>query len=163
MGQIVCGYDGVDYPSPNDAHLNGSKVMHCGNCGKCSNMHDINIYRKKANTLTKSVTHCAFLSFFGVGRLCMKRSVQFTSPCLDCWMENIACTRKKCLSVCIVPAFLNRQAKSNGTVLNQCLKCDEEMCGPSFKACAGANRRRCAIPTDIDRPEDQLCPFVDLL
>ena len=41
--------------------------------------------------------------------------------------------------------------------LNPCLECDETNCGPAFKKCAGANRRRCGISTDINRSDDDMC------
>jgi hypothetical protein len=77
-------------------------------------------------------------------------------------MENILCTRKHCASICIIPVIFGKQSKSNnGTTLNKCLQCDEDKCGPAFKKCAGANRRRCGIGTDIARPDDQLCKVID--
>ena len=41
--------------------------------------------------------------------------------------------------------------------LNACLQCDEDMCGPAFKKCAGANRRRSCIPSDIMRDITLIC------
>lgn len=160
--QSVCGYDGQEYSSPVDAHSHHVGVMHCGNCGKCSNSHDIRIYASMATVLTRKTTLCAIGSIFGFGRACMRKYVGFTQSCLDCWMENIKCTRRKCTSVCIIPSFLNRQSVSNGTTLNKCLRCDEDNCGPQFLKCAGANRRRCGIETDITRPDTQICKVVDL-
>ena len=34
---------------------------------------------------------------------------------------------------------------------------DEERCGPAFLACAGANRRRAGIVSDIQRDDRELC------
>lgn len=40
--------------------------------------------------------------------------------------------------------------------------CDERMCGPQFSRCAGANRRRAGIETDIARDQSfELCKIVD--
>jgi hypothetical protein len=41
--------------------------------------------------------------------------------------------------------------------LNDCIRCDEQMCGPEFAQCAGANRRRAGMLTDINRPERLMC------
>jgi hypothetical protein len=41
--------------------------------------------------------------------------------------------------------------------LSTCLKCDEVMCGPAFITCAGANRRRCGITSDITRAAAEVC------
>ena len=41
--------------------------------------------------------------------------------------------------------------------LSTCLKCDELMCGPEFITCAGANRRRLGITTDIGRTSAEFC------
>ena len=37
------------------------------------------------------------------------------------------------------------------------LQCDELLCGPDFVTCAGANRRRLGITTDIARGGAELC------
>ena len=41
--------------------------------------------------------------------------------------------------------------------LNECLECDEKLCGPNFLHCAGANRRRLGIVSDIARDDDEQC------
>lgn len=160
--QTVCGYDGLEYSSKDTAHSHNTGVMHCGNCGKCSNIHDISIYKTMDKVLTSKTAYCSFLSIFGRGRSCMKKHVGFTSECLDCWMENIKCTRKHCATLCIIPVLFKKVSKShNGTMLNKCLQCDEDKCGPAFKKCAGANRRRCGIATDIARPDEEMCTIID--
>jgi hypothetical protein len=58
---------------------------------------------------------------------------------------------------------LGIKPKKNQNGLSPCLQCDEDRCGSAFKSCAGANRRRCGIKTDIDRPTEQLCTVVDHL
>ena len=113
------------------------------------------------SSLTRTTTYCAVLSLIGLGRSCMNRLVEFTPQCSDCWIENIKCTRRNCALTCILPSLSDRIDKQNGTTLNKCLQCDEDKCGPAFKQCAGANRRRCGIKTDIDRPDDELCTVVD--
>jgi hypothetical protein len=41
--------------------------------------------------------------------------------------------------------------------LNPCLACDERKCGPAFKRCAGATRRRAGIVSDIQRSQGEVC------
>ena len=41
--------------------------------------------------------------------------------------------------------------------LSPCLQCDEVLCGPAFVECAGANRRRCGITSDISRANSEVC------
>ena len=46
--------------------------------------------------------------------------------------------------------------------LNRCTLCDEKRCGIAFVECAGANRRRTAIISDIERDtEQEVCESVD--
>jgi hypothetical protein len=42
-------------------------VLNCGNCGDCSNTHDIGQYNSTLDTLTETATKCALLAFFGRG------------------------------------------------------------------------------------------------
>ena len=45
--------------------------------------------------------------------------------------------------------------------LNRCTLCDEKRCGIAFVECAGANRRRTAIISDIERDADsEVCESV---
>ena len=46
--------------------------------------------------------------------------------------------------------------------LSPCLACDEHFCGPEFLTCAGANRRRVGIVSDLQRHEEvELCDKTD--
>eukprot|EP01098_Paradermamoeba_levis_P002953 TRINITY_DN1393_c0_g1_i1.p1 TRINITY_DN1393_c0_g1~~TRINITY_DN1393_c0_g1_i1.p1 ORF type:complete len:208 (-),score=55.84 TRINITY_DN1393_c0_g1_i1:23-589(-) len=159
----VCGANGKDYPSKEAAHSANTTVINCGNCGACSNRNDINIYNFTRNNLTQFTTRCAYLyTLFGeaASRKCME-ALGFTTPCLDCWMDNILCDRQKCLWICIwVTATGQPHNKPDGS-LNDCLACDERECGPPFIKCAGANRRTSGISSDIDRDKEQICKIVD--
>ena len=47
--------------------------------------------------------------------------------------------------------------------LNDCLSCDERMCGETFTLCSGSNRRRMGIISDIGRDADtEQCTAVDV-
>lgn len=161
----VCSYADVTYANVSEAHAAGAEVQHCGQCGACSNEQDINIYNTTAETLTNAATKCAFLSFIGEDyvKTCLQRSVGFTSACTDCWVANVMCDRYSCQWICLL-SLLSGQKKNDpgpaGT-LNPCLNCDEKLCGPAFIKCAGANRRRSGIPSDIGRVDLQLCTVVD--
>ena len=157
------------------AHAANAKVANCGECGHCSNFNDIEIYNHTKETLTSSTTECATKAFFGGAdkvRDCMNDNVGFTEDCNTCWVENVMCDMKCCVFTCIKSLVLGggKQKGGNNKMgasddsndLNDCLLCDERLCGPAFIDCAGANRRRSGIHSDIGRDESQeVCKVVD--
>jgi len=161
----VCGYSNTNYPNASDAHAAGDSIQHCGQCGACSNEHDINIYNTTADSLTNAATKCAFLSFIGEDRVrtCLDQHVGFTHDCNDCWVANVMCDRYACEWICLLSILSGQKKNDPGPAgkLNSCLECDEKLCGPAFIRCAGANRRRAGIPSDIGRADPQLCTSVD--
>eukprot|EP00455_Lapot_gusevi_P049061 TRINITY_DN6882_c0_g3_i1.p1 TRINITY_DN6882_c0_g3~~TRINITY_DN6882_c0_g3_i1.p1 ORF type:complete len:260 (-),score=28.86 TRINITY_DN6882_c0_g3_i1:207-986(-) len=157
--EAVCGANGKNYESQEEACAAGTYPLHGGYCGACSNHHDINIYNYTRNNLTDVTTKCATLyAILGeeAVRNCMLKEVGFTAPCTQCWVDNIGCDTVTCFAVC-VDSKVRRENNTNpdGT-LNKCLACDEDYCGNPFISCAGANRRRSGIRSDIDRPQDQI-------
>ena len=130
---------------------------HCGKCAKCSTKKDLETYQNYSQSLTTLVTNCALLNIF-LGRIaskyCLKR-IGFTRDCLDCWQTNIQCDKLKCLVTCSLYKLFGIGSARNG--LDSCLSCDELECGPAFKRCAGANRRRAGIITDITRDSLEMC------
>ena len=158
-----CGFNHVTYATIEEAHYKGGGVMHCGPCGACSNFHDIDLYRVTKENLTKISRECAWKSVFSYekSRACMEAHVGFTSDCMDCWMQNILCDRKHCLLICIESILKNESYVDEHGNLNKCLQCDEDKCGPAFKECAGANRRRCCIHSDIFRDNATICKVCD--
>lgn len=161
--QSVCGNNNITYPDKYTARALGGGVMHCGLCGACSNKHDIDIYLRTRENLTQVTRRCAFLSTFSYekSRQCVKENVGFTESCLDCWMANILCDRKLCYAVCLKSMLLDEPYVDENGNLNDCLQCDEDKCGPAFVACAGANRRRACIHSDIMRDENAICKDCD--
>eukprot|EP00296_Roombia_truncata_P008564 JP447057.1.p1 GENE.JP447057.1~~JP447057.1.p1 ORF type:complete len:190 (-),score=45.51 JP447057.1:129-698(-) len=158
----VCGHDHITYDSHAEAKAAGVGVMHCGVCGQCSNRHDIDIYNATRNTLTKTTTQCAWASLLigeSVGNWCMNKRVGFTDGCEKCWMDNIMCDAKDCVMTCIKWKFFHIGEFKHD--LDPCLACDEFTCGPAFAACAGANRRRSGIISDIARHDEEVCTIVD--
>jgi len=163
------------------ATADGAKISNCGECGYCSNYNDINIYNVTKNTLTKTTTKCATKAFLGGAstvRSCMDENVGLTHDCNTCWVDNVMCDMSQCVFTCIKSLILgggrqhsrNNKAKKedggNGTLtnenLNDCLLCDEKLCGPAFIECAGANRRRSGIKSDIGRDDsNEVCTVVD--
>ena len=154
----VCGEDGVNYLSKDAAHEAGVRAMHGGLCGECSNMNDIKVYHDTRNTMTGFATGCAFkFLMFGkkAARKCMAKS-KLSEGCLDCWVDNIQCTVGKCMWICLKSRMMLQPRNLPDGSMNPCLQCDEDNCGPPFIECAGANRRRSGIRSDIDRPGDQV-------
>ena len=133
---------------------------------RCSNLNDITIYDDTKSTLTSTSTNCAMLSFFGSSgvRECFDDKVGFTPGCNDCWVENVMCDLRSCVFTCLKMMLTGRKGKNNGDggELNDCLRCDEQLCGPEFIRCAGANRRRAGIKSAIGRDEEEeVCKEVE--
>lgn len=167
----VCGMNTDSFstfPIAHEAHVDGYKVAHCGSCGQCSNLHDIDIQAATTETLTADSTKCAFLIFtggLGAVHKCMQERVGFTPACEDCWVDDIVCNVKHCKFTCIKSKYLFRDMTDNNEEdgeLNDCLECDEKMCGPQFLKCSGSNRRRLGIVSDIDRDAYEECNEVDV-
>jgi hypothetical protein len=73
------------------------------------------------------------------------------------------CDLKHCAFTCIKSLLLGQKNNEGGSKLSSCLLCDERMCGPAFIECAGANRRRCGIVSDIARNESgEVCSRVSV-
>jgi len=144
--------------------VKGLEIVHCGECGQCTNDNDITIMKKTNETLTKTTTRCALRGLFlgaKQAESCVKEQIGFTQNCSTCWNENIQCTLEKCVFTCLKSQIF-REPNNNGKYLNSCLECDEKLCGSSFLSCAGANRRRLGIQTDIQRDEStEVCGLVD--
>jgi hypothetical protein len=156
-----CGIDGVTYENKDAAHNKGQSILHCQKCGKCSNMNDFNVYKNMSQNLTETTRFCAYLSIFGKRRVdkCMKSRVNLTADCQKCWVDNIFCTAKHCRRICLKEQI---SPIHNASETSKCLECDEKFCGPAFIECAGMNRRRAGIATDISREESQVCQDVDV-
>lgn len=156
----ICGDDGRNYRSSDEAMSSGVRALHAGFCGGCSTKQDINVYRRTRKELTRHTTRCA-LNYLFVGRenarACLNRGVGFTQACTECWLDNIACTIDHCFETCFRYRMQSHAANNaEGHKLNECLACDEMHCGTPFIRCAGANRRRSGIASDIDRPGSQI-------
>jgi hypothetical protein len=154
---------------PNASAANATEntlVAHCGTCGSCSNPNDVNIYDETKDTLFKDTVHCAKRALIWgrkTATSCMKETVQFTSDCTDCWVENIMCDLRYCVFVCLWHSiFFEVESGGPSKKLNRCTNCDEKRCGPKFVQCAGANRRRSGIISDIDRDlDEEVCTEVE--
>lgn len=136
-------------------------VAHCAACGACSTDADVGVLRATAATLTATMTACALKAFSGRAAVqaCVDARVGFTPPCSACWVDNVACDQQRCVFTCLYGLLRgeanNRDADAGE--LSPCLKCDEALCGPAFMDCAGANRRRLGITSDIGRAPAEMC------
>jgi len=140
-------------------------LAHCGDCGQCSNPRDIQIYNDTQHTLYKDSLACGkkgVLGGYNAAKQCMEERVGLTEGCTDCWVDNMICTAQKCLFSCVWHMLFhgNVHGGSQSESLNACTQCDEVRCGPQFLACAGANRRRSGIVSDITRDEDEQCTVI---
>jgi hypothetical protein len=144
------------------SQLGALPLAHCGPCGACSTEQDLTAYGRTRLTLTASTTQCALRVLTG-GRdavsACMDASVGLTPDCTRCWVDNVVCDQRACLFTCLwglMRGERNNRDAAPGQ-LSPCLACDEALCGPAFVVCAGANRRRSGITSDIGREESQVC------
>jgi len=154
---VVCGDDGVTYALEAAAHAAGRKVLHATACGACSNAADVEVLRRTRDTLTLDARACG-LRYFLMGRGAATRCLEpvgFTPPCTACWIDDMACAIAHCTTTCLWSRLTGAPNNVDGR-LNDCLQCDETHCGPEFGRCAGANRRRSGIVSDIARPAEQI-------
>lgn len=171
--------------APSTLHLYATKetctedqhILNCGTCGNCSNRKDIRIYKETANTMTSIMTQCsikAFFLHFGSNQYtfdCLTEKTSLSDECAKCWVSNAICNKQNCLATCtkgrlfpFLPSMAGAvwQKDENSNPLDPCHACDENFCGPNFVACAGANRRRTGVVSDIDRDMGrEMCTLVD--
>jgi len=125
---VVANPSFTTFHSESHAKESDSLVAHCGECGKCSSFHDIEVIKSTTQTLTKDSTSCATVGLLtGLNRnliaKCMESRVGFTNSCQDCWVENIVCSLSKCKFSCMKSLFiLNEPVNVNGRKLNPCLE-----------------------------------------
>ncbi|KAG2494524.1 hypothetical protein HYH03_007291 [Edaphochlamys debaryana] len=156
----VCGVDGTTYASADEAKAAGTQVLNCGPCGECSNQQDLDLYLRTRTNLTVLVRACGMRLIAKRRDKCLE-ALGFTPGCQRCYAENIQCDKKHCLWPCLVytvrswiwPAHGQQESLHS----NPCLACDEANCGPAFLECAGANRRRSGIISDISRDDKEVC------
>jgi len=150
----VCASDGNQYSTQEEACGNGTYPIHGGYCGRCSTPQDITTYEETKLTQTKTTTECNLVYlFFGkkAAEECMLRHSGQSTGCVTCWVDDMGCAGAQCTLTCL-SVFLRGVPHVIDGKLNDCLACDEQNCGPAFIRCAGANRRRCGITSDIARP-----------
>ena len=138
----------------------GAAPIHCGECGHCSNAHDMEIYDATKDTLTGTATRCSLRIFTGGAEAvkdCFRESVGFTEACNDCWTANVVRNQRHCKFTCTLSMLAGEKNNDETGELTSCLLCDEKMCGPEFLRCAGANRRRAGITSDIQRRSAEVC------
>ena len=161
---IVCKSENNNDNNNNE----NNEILHCGPCGKCSNKNDINVYDKLKFHLVTPSRNCAILSlippaFIGkyLSGLCFEYLTEFSSDCVDCWVDNFLCASIHCLNICIKEMMLgvdwNQGNEDNHGKLSPCFACDEYFCGPQFIDCAGVNRRSAGLHGDINRNDEQVC------
>ncbi|KAG7351274.1 hypothetical protein IV203_010634 [Nitzschia inconspicua] len=148
-------------------HESSDKILNCGNCGACSNVHDLHVYKRTSGTLTEIMTDCAKNDFlFAQDALqCSLQQSGLSMDCGKCWVDNYKCNKNNCMHTCIKQRFFPFIPSWNdwkSEPLDPCIACDEKLCGPAFVECAGANRRRAGIVSDIERDLDkEICDKVD--
>ena len=101
----VCSAENVTWPTLTDARNAGQLVRSCGECGQCSNAHDVSIYWTTRASMTRDATACGMKAVFG-GRArassCMLSTFSMTVGCNECWVDNILCDIQKCVFTCLL-------------------------------------------------------------
>jgi hypothetical protein len=151
-----------------EAHTLSRNVAHCGDCGACSTMHDMQIMADTQLSLTDDVIDCAKKVFLGgrkIGKSCLEENVGFTNSCNDCWVNSVMCTIVNCKFTCTKDFLLNYKGIINqDDAMKACLQCNNQMCGSAFLQCAGSSPQRIGIAgRNTSRSNDQNCPYVDVL
>jgi hypothetical protein len=159
LSDQVCAADGRNYHSQETACINETYPLHAGSCGACSNEHDIGIYRATKQTMSVVAYQCMVKYLIGTEKSAFEcfQTQGLSNNCNQCWIDNMKCSASSCLGKCIWHTMLkNSPWSDHNSTLNPCIQCDEELCGPAFVKCAGANRRRAGIVSDISRPQSDV-------
>lgn len=126
-------------------------VTHHDSCGLCSTLADLAVYAREID-LTAPVRQCG-IDTLGAGleaNVACLEELGFTYPCAQIWAYNTANTRVRCAEPCF--RLLGAPYHEVSGVINECLRCDEELSGPVFKAIAGRTRRNTGLASALCRP-----------
>jgi hypothetical protein len=172
----VCAFSSTDtalpfqtFPTADDARKANLTVAHCGPCGYCSNLQDIETYVNTRRTVAVSAKQCGPVSVLGSYDAlvnCLEEKINFSRACTTCWADNMKSTAAHCLFTCMKTLFTGFMANNNvpdagqSGWLNQCLQCDEKMSGTAFVTCSGVARRRLGIASEIERNPAEQCKTV---
>ncbi len=148
-------YSLASYADEAAAVAAGAKVTHDGRCGLCSPLQDLAVYMGVGD-LTEPVRACGVLGLSQGNEANLECLLElgFTLPCAQIWLYNTVHTRTMCLDECL--AALDQPYHLPDGSLNPCLRCDEEMSGPVFKAVAGRTRRNTGLASALCRPCDEV-------
>jgi hypothetical protein len=148
----------VTYDSEALATADGAKPTHFGRCGVCSTLANLAVYMRE-NDLTEPVRACGISAGgdFAANVACLEK-LGFDLPCAQIWAYNTAHTRAVCLDLCMA-ALCAPYHLPDGR-LNDCILCDEEKSGATFKAVAGRTRRNSGLPNALCRPCSEVRPLV---
>ncbi len=135
----------------------GTKLLHCGNCGKCSTEKDAVVFVNTSNTLTSLLKGCITNQIVGGNNIskCIDDKIGLSKDCKACFLKNIECTVKNCAFLCAYETIFNIPANNE----TKCIKCDEKYCGDKFKECAGMTRRRAGLISGIKRSAGEICEY----
>lgn len=150
-------YQLVTYSSETAALAAGARPTHFGHCGVCSTLENLAVYMRE-NDLTAPVRDCGISAGgdFAANVACL-RGLGFDLPCAQVWAYNTAHTRSVCLTPCL--SALSAPYHLPDGRLNDCILCDEEKSGATFKAVAGRTRRNSGLPNALCRPCSEVRPL----
>jgi len=166
IGHVDTDLDIRTFHSLDNAHDANYSVIHCGECGHCSNWNDLRLQWTTRTYLAESAKECTKEILFG-GTVddvqeC-NEEIGFTEDCAMCWTVDEMCAKDRCFFIFLQSVFTNGVSQfsvnENGNDITAAA-CDEALCGPEFVPCSGATRRRMNIVSDISRPATQQCTVV---
>ena len=158
-GDAVCGikidaargkYFLKTFIDRDSAEKNGFKITHYGQCGTCSTLQDLNVYKTNPD-LTRAVRKCSITLMHKSWAMNCLKKLGFSEHCAETWYYNMVNTGRKCFPVCALSWLKGEDYNNPDGSLNACLACDEKESGPVFKRCAGRTRRNSGIASEIKR------------
>jgi hypothetical protein len=159
-GSAPCaGYELETFASSAAAASDGYTVTHTGNCGLCSTLADLATYMALPD-MTISGKKCGVEAVLDMplGIKCFK-DLGLTAACAQIWAYDAVADAKPCGAICLKDAGQPYNIPPT-CKLNDCLQCDEDHPGPTFKQFAARTRRRSGLLSAIQRPCDAVAQLV---
>jgi hypothetical protein len=106
--------------------------------------------------LTAPVRACAMRSITRGRTIRCLEGLGLSPACAQTWYYNAANTRRNCFGVCFSSWLRGEPSNKPDGTLNDCLQCDEDRSGKTFKLVAGRTRRNSGIRSSIDRGDAEI-------
>ena len=142
------------FPTEKQAERNGFYVTHSTHCGSCSTTQDLSVYMSHPDMTTTGIICSIFGLIDEEKAIQCYETIGLSRECSKIWWYNGLNTRNECFQICLMN--IGAPPNNDDGSLNDCLQCDEDMSGDIFKEFSGRTRRNSGLPSNIDRPEDEM-------